>query len=376
MLQSCTLTINSDWKYLPWKKINTRVLLLQKKIFEAAKRNDKKQINKIQNYLLNCNESKIFAIENIINSLKNYYSIYNQEKYICLDKEKFIILKCIFCIYSNTKFLKSKVLIIIEKVKEYLIYLCLQPEWQARLDSTFCAYINIYNNSNIRANKFYLNLIEIYSNNCNYNYNWNSLVNKLKPIPYIERYIKLWFQNKYYKQDNHFCILSCLLKRIYFIGIIWYQLTIIVLDNKYISLKKKFLNNQFIFINNNSDFWITKDLDFDLMIVSNILHDIKLKIFKKNYLNHWRFNNQLKDLTIISYIISCMKKYIINYRYNLYYELFNKIFISINKMIYYLKTKKHLAITLLNKSNININKLIYSQIILKLSYNYLIKIIR
>lgn len=380
MFKSYLLNTDSSWKHLPWKKINTRVILLQRKIFEAAKKNDKLQINKIQNYFLNCNEVKIFAIENMIHSLNHYYDFYNQEKYICLDKEKFIIFKYIFSISSNTKFVKSKIVILFEKIKEYLIYLCLQPEWQARLNN------NLYNNYYKQKRRSYINLIEIPNIKYKHNFNWNYLINKLKPIPYIKKYIRNWFENRYYIKTNKFCLLSYLFNQIWFLGLNWFQLMNINFNHENIFCKLTFNDNLFLlkeisfpFCNMDSQKKLnklnSKNLNLEFVSVSNLIYGIKSRLFKKNNLNQWRFNHKVKYLKIINYIINYIKKHIISHNYNLNHNLTKKIFISINRMISYLKIKRSVLYLNINKLNFDIHIFIYQQIILIFEYNYLKKTI-
>jgi len=362
MFQSYYLNIDSSWKHFPWKKISTRVVLLQKKIFEAARKNNKLQIYKIQNYLLNCNEAKIFAIENIINSINNYYDFYNEEKYICSDEEKFIIFKYIFSIYSQVKILKSKVLIIIEKIKQYLIYLCLQPEWQARFNYNIVLQ-NKYFTRNPISN-FYL--IEVCNINIKYysNFNFNHLIDKLKSLPYIQKHIQFWFQNRYFTKKKSFCLLSNLLKKIWLLGLDWYKFVNINFNNKYINKKidSKYLDNYFF--------------NHEIDNICNIIHYIKSKLFQKNDINQWKFNKSIKYFIIINYIINYFKKSIIVYSYHLYYKLIKKIFLAINIIIYYLKLKKNSIYATLHKSNLNIYIFIYQQILLILEYNYLYKVNR
>lgn len=132
MIENKYLSINNIWNNLPWKQIRLKILILQKKIFYYSKECNKNSVYKIQNILLNSYEAKLLSLNYIQYILKYSYD-YNNKKFQYIEnKNIFIYLKSIIKSCS-----KNKLKWIYQQIKQYLLYLCIFPEWQARFDYDF-----------------------------------------------------------------------------------------------------------------------------------------------------------------------------------------------------------------------------------------------
>lgn len=94
MLYKYDLNVKTSWSSLPWQKIYTRVLVIQKKIYKAAKLCQFNRMYKLQKYLLNTDEFKIFSIKNIIEQIYLFNTIKCKKKFF-------------FPMLKNLKFLKT-----------------------------------------------------------------------------------------------------------------------------------------------------------------------------------------------------------------------------------------------------------------------------
>lgn len=181
MYYKYSLNIKSSWNNLPWQKIYFKILILQKKIFQATKQYNFKKVYKIQKYLLNSNEAKLFSVESVLNQF---------DRYEIKDKDKFFIFKSLYSLNKNQNI---EIHLFIEQIKQYLIYLCIKPEWQAKS-------IIYFNNSDLKQKNFFLSSVDqyIFNNNCNIKYTFSKhLINKIQSFPYINNTIRYWLNNNY-----------------------------------------------------------------------------------------------------------------------------------------------------------------------------------
>nr|YP_009297955.1 hypothetical protein Plocam_057 [Plocamium cartilagineum]AOM67893.1 hypothetical protein Plocam_057 [Plocamium cartilagineum] len=282
----------TDWNSLPWKQIKERIIFIQKKIYNASKECNKQKIYFYQNLLINSTEAKIKSIELTYNLIYNYYLRTSKETYSFNDKDKFSILYYLFSSLKKPEVIKA----IIEKTKESLISLCIQPEWEARFEPILQSNIQGVYTYNIeeklidffdkkyvnRINSFYLNY-KIINNYININY----LIKKLHSFNYVNKQIKILLNNQLIIKSNEIkkflcCNISLILEKIIFNGIEWFYLdTIFFNTKKYNNLKLYYNNNIWICINN---FKISNIfLDNLLTIVYSITFNIRKKnIFKFN----------------------------------------------------------------------------------------------
>nr|YP_009296209.1 hypothetical protein Sebd_057 [Sebdenia flabellata]AOM65144.1 hypothetical protein Sebd_057 [Sebdenia flabellata] len=267
-MKSYSLNDFVDWKFLPWKQINKRVFMLQKKIYEASKTCQKQKIYKLQNILINCNEAKIIAIENTSISILEYYLYYDSNKYILTDRYKFIIFQSLFkkCYISNI------FTVLLEKVRQYLIYLCIQPEWEARFEPLF--HSSITGEINYSSQEKLINFLKdnrsyksvkndfLYINHhiVNKYINTHYFINKIQSLPYINYCLELWLNNcsieevysfeSYVLKSNNL-IFYKLIYKILCTGIEWFNLKNLELESKSNSYK---FNSYLSFIYNIDNF--------------------------------------------------------------------------------------------------------------------------
>lgn len=127
MLNRYNLDINTDWTNLPWQKIYNKVIIIQKKIHKVTKKYHIHDKIKLQKYLINSIEGKIFSIENIINELCLYYND-RTTPYKLTSKDKFYILQLLF-----NKTINNKYILFIKMIQKYLLFLSIDSEWKAKL---------------------------------------------------------------------------------------------------------------------------------------------------------------------------------------------------------------------------------------------------
>nr|YP_009346878.1 putative group II intron reverse transcriptase/maturase protein [Gracilaria firma]APR74413.1 putative group II intron reverse transcriptase/maturase protein [Gracilaria firma] len=195
-MTSYILDEQTKWKYLPWNQINHRVAILKYKIYKASKMCDKNLIYETQNNLLNSNEAKIIAIQNVCRSINNSYINWHKENYRILDIHKTKIFSFLFE-HCKPDSICESFQSIITKIEQYIIYLCLESEWNVRFKSNFDT--SIYNNlSSKLAEK---NPIFFY---CNYSINNTYLSNFKYYIP--SQYINIkYIQKKMQTFSYFFC---------------------------------------------------------------------------------------------------------------------------------------------------------------------------
>nr|YP_009295803.1 hypothetical protein Schim_057 [Schimmelmannia schousboei]AOM64738.1 hypothetical protein Schim_057 [Schimmelmannia schousboei] len=349
-LSQCT-----QWKNLPWHKLNNRILFLQKKIFIYSKKCNKKNVYKIQQSILNSYEAKVIAIQNIFTSIHKYYFYYNKEIYYFSDKDKFFIFKFLFKKHIQNKYIN----IIITKIKQYLVYLCIQPEWEAKFEPSLQSNINSLESytlqsklikyfsqfSHEKTNKLYNIYLKykIYHKYLDIKY----LINKLQTLPYISNSLNLWIEKQalievFYNHDciqkcswkiAHFNILYKFLCKILFNGLEWYNLTVLQFEQKNYNL----FQHIFLIYNINNESLIYFNHSFlNLSLYKNIkfiYQAIRLNIY---YLND-KILNTYFERESINYSIICHNLSIINIS-----QIYKQILKQIKLIIYHKDIKGRL----------------------------------
>nr|YP_009397830.1 hypothetical protein [Sonderella linearis]ARW67016.1 hypothetical protein [Sonderella linearis] len=281
---------NQNWDKLPWIKINLRILMLQKKIYIASKKCNLYYLYKVQNYLMNSNEAKVLAIHKTLEYISRYYNTYNKEQYVVNNYDKVLILKFLYYF----EYLKNQIFIkIIENIKQYLLYLCIQPEWKAKFSKKIDHY-------------FYdLDLLKINNYTKKYYFNLH-IIQKLRGNKFITQSIKNWLHNNHCINFDHISkasfqknemkdysdtsiILSYLyrfLNKIILIDYNWYFFY--NLKNNFILKRIKSKNNYILYINEKNNIYLYS------------LHKIiKLTLYRINHFNYLKINSSLKKNTLL-----------------------------------------------------------------------------
>nr|YP_009774104.1 conserved hypothetical plastid protein [Caulacanthus okamurae]QIZ74721.1 conserved hypothetical plastid protein [Caulacanthus okamurae] len=241
------ITINSlvVWKSLPWKKINQRIFTLQEKIYKFSKQCDRKNIRIIQDYILNSSDAKLLAIQEICNNLNNYYEYNKKRQYKIEDVNKWHIYRYLF---SNTENIYIQKFII-EYVKQFLVYLSLKPEWNAKLESNHKSNTDNISNCyliyrlcnffalDVKFNSKKLLIYSFYKSTIKKYINAEKLILKVQASKSISLYIKYWLNNQYFSDFsiNYYGIhkfsdvatnnLNQLINIIIYNGIEWYLMS-------------------------------------------------------------------------------------------------------------------------------------------------------
>lgn len=383
-MRSYKLNQNTVWSALPWQDIQMRIFMLQQQIYKSSKDCNIFLMHKWQNLLLNCNEIKLMTINIISNYILKYYSIYNSAKYKVDDKLKFFLFNHIYRAYNCNLVIKN----LLELIKQHIIYLCIQTEWEAKFEPIFKQKISnqssyLYQKRIIDSLKLFneytnnqnLDLIKIHCHNeivPKYS-NQSYLLNKLQSLSYINYCLQSWLDNNFVSN-----LLESLNYKILLTGIEWFNLKNMELKvvNKedsfttknsiYYSLyniyfiifslklsrklkkfgnrtKYKVVHNNKLFNKNISCLFYDNDYLCQILISS-----IKLIIYKSNLLNKWRIKKNLKlSQVIYLFIYQCHKFYA------LFYLFFNtkmiiKIKQALNKYLFLWIKKKYIKYTNFN----------------------------
>nr|YP_009397420.1 hypothetical protein [Dasyclonium flaccidum]ARW66606.1 hypothetical protein [Dasyclonium flaccidum] len=157
--------------------------MIQKQIYLSARRYQLNYAYKLQNYLLNCHEAKIMSISKILEETYKYYNLYNKERYLTRNHSKLFLFKFLF----NFKFCNiNETINITENIKQNIVFLCLNPEWKAKLSQRMNkVFFNQFLNLRI-------NIKDSITNKSLKYFNINRVLLKLKSNNYINKSIKNW----------------------------------------------------------------------------------------------------------------------------------------------------------------------------------------
>nr|YP_009564832.1 hypothetical protein [Gelidium coulteri]QBA96183.1 hypothetical protein [Gelidium coulteri] len=331
-----------SWKDLPWKQINERIFILQNKIYKASRECDQKSVKYNQSILINSLEAKLKCIEDINKFIYKYYLIYNSEIYNSTEIYKKSILLCLLNKKNPFNYY------ITDKVKQNILYLCIQPEWQAKLEPSISKYLTNFAPKILdsRVNKYNLGkLCSIFNITSNTKYlDINYLLAKIQSSLPIDSIIKVWMKeqsiieplkysylNKY--NTNYSCYnLYKLICYITYCGIEWFTLTKVFYKPKEYN-KLKMVNisisniyelsiiytakNKFIF---DDYFFFFRSISLIVRIIrlnlrytkyrceskkyilKSYTKTIKMKMYKKDFLGRLRPNTKLSFIGSINKI--------------------------------------------------------------------------
>nr|YP_010903255.1 hypothetical protein REP76_pgp122 [Hypnea cornuta]WCH55708.1 hypothetical protein [Hypnea cornuta] len=227
------------WRLLPWIKISQRIFILQQKVYKLSRRCDQYKVHKFQDYIMSSSDIKLFSIQKIINNINKYYNDYNKEKYKIKDMEKLYMYINLFSIQKFEKSIK----IILEYVKQYLIYICLKPEWEARLEPACKFDISIFNQSPYinHISNFLYDKKYIFSLLINRKTQYLVIVyciKRIQSLPSIKYYVNNWLNCQNIKNIYHhlyisifnclYILISCIILN----GLEWYLVYILDIFQK------------------------------------------------------------------------------------------------------------------------------------------------
>ncbi len=309
-----------------WQKIELRLLMITKQLYCAAKKNNLIYINYLQNYLVNCVETKILLIKKVIFHFLYHCDCTKQMKFYLKHIDQINLLLYL----SNNKLTLCKVSkLVVQKVKEYLLYIVTQPIWHARLSVNFTMFIATFKSDHIsiyltnKDNKFLLHQI-IIQKFCSYS-NFNHRV-----ITFLYSNIYLIIYKKFDQVLNH------VIYNIKSLNIINYNLNIF--DN---------LCNYLMFN------------DINWYIFSNIKNTNLLNKINKNLLKHKLVSLQVSPLKIFYILIRQLlyRKSLNGFRIINTFNLSNSVihFVISLYQTYYSNLSVSISINLQQQCNLLVN---------------------
>jgi len=358
------LNQNISWKNLPWRRIHIRVIMIAKHIFIASKKHNLQFVYKLQNYILNSNEAKIFLLSKFLSQFTSNKCNYTKAKYSISSLDKFEILQ--FLSVKNIQLSLTKANII-EQIKQHLVYLSIKPAWQARLAKCSDRFIHkLLSNTLTNTNLLYNHLLI------------RDVIKKLKSYNYISKSIANWLyktqclnyktlHNLNYTQclsnnekqnswDTNLSInivsLSMLISQIMLNDLCWYTFIIIKKNNEYLKNSQKnvdfflscnYFKDYFTFSSNSISFFYSKKklINYKFACLSQIRKALLSTIFKSYIESYFDVKNfvSIHDIKKQNQLVN-----------NFLYSLVRK----------YAKISKSTFYTLMNRLNNNelVNKLI------------------
>nr|QCI05415.1 hypothetical protein [Crouania attenuata] len=347
------LTIDTKWQNLPWHNIIKKIQFIQRKIYVFSKQCSYQKVIEYQNLLLNCNEAKVYAIESVCKYILEYYNNDKVNLYEIYRKEKFYFFQYLFK-YKN---INNKLNLLLQKIKQYLIYLCIQPEWETRFNnaanepmvkielSNICFVNNYYARQcfNLRNQRLTYSYNKYFLSYQYYTvYYLVDILNDVKHLSYdcINQVNQIIFDSNQMMTINNLNI------KIYSNQIVWY----------------KYISQDVLKSNRASDINIKiRKMDDDI-IKSHFLVVIKSMIYRRshNYFGLKKINISLNYL-----VYSIMNKMILLYKYlgcNLQTYFIQSINFLVNYIIYYWCKKKYQSNLIKHyffKHNMILNKTMY-----------------
>ena len=158
MQYKCIINTITCWSSLPWQKIYHKIAIIQYKIYKLSVYYSFNKVHKLQKYLLNSNEAKLIAIKQVIDKIYLYYKSKSSNKILISNQQKFDLLKNLY--NSKIKY-DLNLYYLAKQVKQYIIFLSIKPELQAKFFYNFnnfkklLNYIKYINKYNCINNSFY-----------------------------------------------------------------------------------------------------------------------------------------------------------------------------------------------------------------------------
>lgn len=346
-----------SWSSLPWEQINERIFILQNKIYKASQECNQKDLKYSQSILINSIEAKLKCIEDVSQFIYQYYLRHNSELYNSTELCKKHIL-----IYLLSK-KKQHNCFIVDKVKQNIIYLCIQPEWKAKLEPNILKCITSFALQVLdsKINNYYSDKIcsifniKIYTKHININYLLAKIQSSLQIDSTIKDWVKdqsiiepsKWLDFNQYTIDSSCYNLYQFICYIIYCGIEWFNLTkvfrefreyhklqmvnisitnIYKLNISYIMTNTSIFDDYFFFFK--SVGLILRLIKLDLQYVQCIYENknyilksyivmIKKNMYRKDFLGRLRPNTKLS-------FIKCINK--IKHSFRIFHEKYNKYF--------------------------------------------------
>ncbi|GHV25330.1 hypothetical protein FACS189465_3210 [Clostridia bacterium] len=136
-----------EWDSINWHKIEKTVFKLQKRIYQASKRNDTKRVHQLQRLLLNSRNAKLLAVKRVsqVNKGKNTAGIDGVKT---LTKEQKLKMANELKLETKSKPVRRVwipkpgklekrplgIPVMVDRARQALVKLALEPEWEAKFE--------------------------------------------------------------------------------------------------------------------------------------------------------------------------------------------------------------------------------------------------
>jgi len=205
-----------DWKTLPWKKFQRNVFRLQKRIYQASRRDDRKRVHNLQRLLLRSWSARCLAVRQVTQDNRGKHtpgvdgvaSLTPHQRLRLADRLRHLrlwIVQLIRRVYipkpgNPTEQRGLGIPVMADRACQALVKLALEPEWEAKFEpnsygfrpgrSTHDAIEAIF--ITICRKPMFVYDADIAK--CFDRIAWKALLDKLKAIPLIQRLVKDWLK--------------------------------------------------------------------------------------------------------------------------------------------------------------------------------------
>ena len=211
-----------DWSSIDWKKIQLRIWRIQKKIYNCSKQNKKFEVIKLQKILINLLEAKFLAVRKVTQDNRSKKTIGVDGVGLLAPSKRFLLAyslkidgRCDPIKRRLTpkpgnpeEFRLLGIPTIRDKAKQALVFLALEPEWEAKFEKNSYGFrpgrrphdaIEAIHSSINKSPKYVLNA-DI--RKCLGQINHDTLLDKLDTFPVMRRQVRAWLKAKIIMQDE------------------------------------------------------------------------------------------------------------------------------------------------------------------------------
>lgn len=213
MCYTLNLTKAEQWRRTPWNKFNRQIRKIQERIYDASIRNDSRSVRTLQKVLVGLTPAKFIAVRQIcrvnqsktINKVDGIASLTPVQ---CIDLVRVLeidgktnSIRRVFTPKSNKIHVSLGILMIIDRAKQFLLLMALEPEWEAKFEpnsygfrpSRSCQDARVAIRQCLQKKAKYVFTLNIGS--CFPIIRHNSLLNKLNTIPLFRKQIRSWLKS-------------------------------------------------------------------------------------------------------------------------------------------------------------------------------------
>ncbi len=215
------------WKNIDWISVQKRVNRYQRRIYKASSENNSRLTKTLQKRLIRSLDSRLLAVRRITTENKGKNTAGIDNKLYNTDDKKIILVNKLRIdgkaspikrVYipkpGKTEKRPLGIPIVLDRAKQYLVLLALEPEWEAKFEpnsygfrpgrSCHDAVIAIF--GYLRSGKdpnFKRYILDADLKGCFDNINHEYLLNKVQTLPEIKAQIKAWLEAGIIEPQHH-----------------------------------------------------------------------------------------------------------------------------------------------------------------------------